>query len=90
MNLQMRVRREGSHQLPVLVWRFGAPMRTVAASPHGGGLGVRRWVLNAQVPAGYSRRDPDHHLGKLAVSLPARQGNRAHDRGGRPGLPHRR
>jgi adenosylcobinamide amidohydrolase len=26
-------------------------------------------VLNAQVPASYARRDPDHHLAKLAVSL---------------------
>jgi len=26
-------------------------------------------VLNAQVPASYGRRDPDHHLAKLAVSL---------------------
>jgi adenosylcobinamide amidohydrolase len=30
---------------------------------------VRRWVVNAQVPTSYARRDPDHHLGKLAVSL---------------------
>jgi adenosylcobinamide amidohydrolase len=26
-------------------------------------------VLNAQVPASYGRRDPDHHLAKLGVSL---------------------
>jgi adenosylcobinamide amidohydrolase len=26
-------------------------------------------VVNAQVPPSYARRDPDHHLGKLAVSL---------------------
>lgn len=44
-------------------------MRAIASSPHGGGLGVRRWVVNAQVPASYGRRDPDHHLAKLAVSL---------------------
>src|SRR5438270_12982693 len=69
MDLQLRVRREGSQQLPVLLWRFAHPMRAVASSPHGGGLGVRRWVVNAQVPPSYARRDPDHHLGKLAVSL---------------------
>jgi adenosylcobinamide amidohydrolase len=44
-------------------------MRAVASAPHGGGLGVRRWVVNAQVPPSYARRDPDHHLGRLAVSL---------------------
>ena len=44
-------------------------MRMVASAPHGGGLGVRRWVVNAQVPASYGRRDPDHHLSRLGVSL---------------------
>lgn len=49
-------------------------MRAIASAPHGGGLGVRRWVLNAQVPASYARRDPDHHLAQLGVSfgLPGR------------------
>jgi len=55
--------------LPVLVLRFATPMRAIASSPHGGGLGPRRWVVNAQVPPNYARRDPDHHLSKLAVSL---------------------
>jgi adenosylcobinamide amidohydrolase len=41
----------------------------VSSAPYGGGLGVRRWVINAQVPSSYGRRDPAHHLGKLAVSL---------------------
>ena len=53
----------------MLVLRFGAPMRAIASSPHGGGLGPRRWVINAQVPPNYARRDPEHHLNKLAVSL---------------------
>ena len=53
----------------MLVLRFTTPMRAIASSPHGGGLGPRRWVVNAQVPPNYARRDPDHHLGKLAVSL---------------------
>jgi adenosylcobinamide amidohydrolase len=44
-------------------------MRAIASAPHGGGLGMRRWVVNAQVPGSYARRDPDHHLGKLGVSL---------------------
>jgi adenosylcobinamide hydrolase len=52
-----------------VVWRARQPMRMIATAAHGGGLGLRRWVLNAQVPAAYGRRDPDHHLAKLGVSL---------------------
>jgi adenosylcobinamide hydrolase len=69
MDVELRVRREEGRDLPLLLWRFPAPMRTVASAPHGGGLGLRRWVVNAQVPASYARRDPDHHLSKLGVSL---------------------
>ena len=69
MDLQDRLRREGARELPVRVLRFGSPMRAIASSPHGGGLGPRRWVVNAQVPPSYARRDPDHHLKKMAVSL---------------------
>ena len=69
MNQEMRTRREGRRDLPLLVWRFAQPARMVASAPHGGGIGVRRWVLNAEVPASYGRRDPDRHLARLAVSL---------------------
>jgi adenosylcobinamide amidohydrolase len=51
------------------VWRFDRPLRVAASAPHGGGLATRRWIVNAQVPPSYARRDPDHHLRKLAVSL---------------------
>ncbi|HEV2761116.1 MAG TPA: adenosylcobinamide amidohydrolase [Acidimicrobiales bacterium] len=69
VEMQMRFRQEGGRALPVLVWRAGGPLRMVASAPHGGGIGSRRWVVNAQVPASYGRRDPDHHLSKLGVSL---------------------
>jgi adenosylcobinamide hydrolase len=69
VKMQTRIRREAGRQLPVLVWRFASPVRVIGSTPHGGGLGPRRWVLNAQVPPSYARRDPDHHLGKLAISL---------------------
>jgi adenosylcobinamide hydrolase len=65
----VRSRQEAGRSWPVLVWRSPAPVRVVASAPHGGGLGLRRWIVNAQVPASYGRRDPDHHLGKLGVSL---------------------
>ena len=71
---QLRSHKETGRQWPVLVWRASEPLRTIASAPHGGGLGLRRWVINAQVPCSYSRRDPDHHLRKLGVScgLPGR------------------
>lgn len=67
--MQVRSRQEAGRPFPVLVWRAASPMRMVASAPHGGGVGPRRWILNAQVPPSYARRDPDHHLGKLGVSL---------------------
>jgi adenosylcobinamide hydrolase len=69
VSVQLRSRREDGRELPLLLWRLPAPMRAIASAPHGGGLGIRRWVVNAQVPASYARRDPDLHLGRLAVSL---------------------
>lgn len=69
VQLQLRSRREDGRDLPVLVWRLPAPMRAIASSALGGGIGVRRWALNAQVPGTYARRDPEHHLGRMAVSL---------------------
>ena len=67
--MQLRSRQEDGRAFPVLVWRASSPMRMVASAPHGGGIGVRRWVVNAQVPLSYGRRDPDHHLSRLGVSL---------------------
>ncbi len=67
--MQVRSRQESGRSFPVLVWRAERPMRMVASAAHGGGIGLRRWILNAQVPASYGRRDPEHHLAKLGVSL---------------------
>jgi len=69
VEMQVRSRQESGRSYPVLVWRADPPMRMVATAAHGGGIGLRRWILNAQVPASYGRRDPDHHLAKLGVSL---------------------
>jgi adenosylcobinamide hydrolase len=69
VELQLRSRSEAGRKLSVLVWRFDCPLRVAASAPHGGGLATRRWIVNAQVPSSYARRDPDHHLRKLAVSL---------------------
>ena len=69
MEFSTAVRREGGRDLPLLVWRCPTPMMAISSSPHGGGLGVRHWVLNAQVASDYARRDPDRHLGELAACL---------------------
>lgn len=34
----------------------------------GGGIGPRDWILNAQVPGGYPRMDPDRHLAEIAAA----------------------
>jgi adenosylcobinamide amidohydrolase len=47
-------------------WRFPEPLLAVSSAPLGGGLGRRWWVINAQVPRSYARRDPEAHLVELA------------------------
>jgi adenosylcobinamide amidohydrolase len=44
-------------------------LRAIASAPHGGGIGIRRWAVNAQVPVSHGRRDPDNQLRQLAISL---------------------
>jgi adenosylcobinamide amidohydrolase len=41
----------------------------ISSGVAGGGIGPREWVLNAQVPAGYSRTDPAVHVAELAAGL---------------------
>lgn len=52
----------------LLVWRVGASLVASTASV-GGGVGVRRWVLNAQVPHDYARTDLAGHAAELASDL---------------------
>jgi adenosylcobinamide hydrolase len=51
---------------PVLVWRFASPRRAISSSPVGGGIGLRAWIVNAQVPRSYERTDIDVHLHDIA------------------------
>jgi adenosylcobinamide hydrolase len=57
---------EPDQHLSLLVWRFPEPRLVVSSAPLGGGIGPRRWVLNAQVPHSYGRVDPEEHLAELA------------------------
>ena len=57
---------EPEDHLTMLVWRFPEPLLVVSSAPLGGGIGRRDWIINAQVPHGYSRLDPETHLAELA------------------------
>ena len=52
-----------------LVWRFDAPLLAASTAPVGGGIGPRDWVVNAQVPKDYGRRDVGAHVRELAAVL---------------------
>ncbi|WP_399131989.1 adenosylcobinamide amidohydrolase [Streptomyces sp. ITFR-16] len=64
----MLVRHEDGVQLHHLVWRLGAGWRVCSSAVLGGGIGPRAWILNAQVPGGYPRMDPDRHLAEIAAA----------------------
>jgi adenosylcobinamide hydrolase len=66
---ELRYRAEAGVDVPVLVWRFAEPLLTIASGPLGGGLGRRRWAVNATVPMSYDRDDPDVHLTAIAAAL---------------------
>lgn len=54
---------------PVLVWRFPEPRWVASTAGVGGGVGERRWVLNAQVPLDYRRVDIHAHVAELGGAL---------------------
>jgi adenosylcobinamide amidohydrolase len=62
-------RTEDGLDLPFLVWRLPSPLRMVSSALLGGGIGLRSWVLNAQVAHGYDRLDPIDHLLELAARV---------------------
>jgi adenosylcobinamide hydrolase len=61
--------RDGGYDHPALVWRLDMPMLVIASAPLGGGIGVRRWIVNAQVPLEYGRTDLEEHLVSISVAL---------------------
>jgi adenosylcobinamide amidohydrolase len=56
----------GQAGAPALCWRFDPARRAISTAAVGGGLGLRHWVLNAQVPRDYARTDVDRHVKALA------------------------
>jgi adenosylcobinamide amidohydrolase len=69
MRLDLSWRPEAGLDLPMALWHPGPGFRMISTGVLGGGLGSREWVLNAQVPADYSRTDPAVHLQELAATL---------------------
>jgi adenosylcobinamide amidohydrolase len=63
----LATRVEDGHELPLLVWRFAEPMVVAATASVGGGLGLRDWIVNAQVVSTYHRRDQAGHGAELAA-----------------------
>jgi adenosylcobinamide amidohydrolase len=59
----------GPDGLPTLVWEPGAGWRAISSAVLGGGIGPLSWLVNAQVPDGYRRMDPDRHLAAIAAGL---------------------
>lgn len=69
--LRCLTRVEEGEQLHSLLWPAGRGWRMISSGVHGGGIGERAWVLNAQVSHGYRRTDPQRHLDDLARSAKA-------------------
>jgi adenosylcobinamide amidohydrolase len=69
MHMELRWHPQDEVLLPVALWCPGPGYRMISSGVAGGGIGMREWVLNAQVPASYSRTDPAVHIAELAVGL---------------------
>lgn len=66
---ELRAADDAGTTLPVMVWRLAAPLLAASTASVGGGLGLRNWVVNAQVIADYRRCDPEEHVAGLALEL---------------------
>ncbi|WP_406341048.1 adenosylcobinamide amidohydrolase [Streptomyces sp. NBC_01578] len=66
--VELLARQEDGFALHHLVWRLGPGWRVCSSAVLGGGIGPRAWILNAQVPGGYPRLDPDIHLAEIAAA----------------------
>lgn len=64
--LEHRVQADGR---PALVWRTTAPVRAIATTVLGGGIGERAWIVNAHVTLDYDHDDPSAHAAGIAVDL---------------------
>jgi adenosylcobinamide amidohydrolase len=54
---------------PVLVWRSPTPFICASSAAFGGGMGLRSWIANIEVPKDYSRTDIADHAGEVRTEL---------------------
>ncbi len=54
---------------PALVWRPAKPVRAIATTVLGGGIGLRSWIVNAEVPLDYDAPDPAVDAAERAAGL---------------------
>jgi len=59
----------GVPALAALAWRLRTPLLSASTATVGGGIGLRQWVVNAQVPHDYARRDVAAHVAEVADAL---------------------
>ena len=59
----------GVPALAALAWPLTVPLLSASTAPVGGGIGPRHWVVNAQVPSDYGRRDVAAHIAEVADAL---------------------
>jgi adenosylcobinamide amidohydrolase len=67
MRLEQLWRDEDGERFAMALWRPGPGWTMISSGILGGGMGPREWVLNAQVPRLYSRKDPAAHLAEIAA-----------------------
>jgi adenosylcobinamide hydrolase len=54
---------------PALVWRHPAPVRAIATTVLGGGIGLRSWLVSTEVPLDYGADDPAADVADRAAAL---------------------
>ncbi len=61
--------RDAPIERDALVWRLAQPHLVASSTVVGGGVGVRQWLVNAEVGLDYARHDIDVHAREIAAAL---------------------
>ena len=69
MHPELTTRTENGSDLDVLVWRLRRPGLVASTAAARGGVGLREWVLNAEVAADYRRVDTCTHVDEIAAGV---------------------
>lgn len=69
MRARLQTHSTADRMRPVLVWRSPRPFLCISSAPFGGGMALRSWIVNAQVPKEYDRVDLADHAHELKTEL---------------------